>query len=89
MVRDAEARHPGASRDDLRAMVLALLRDEAPATQSMAAPMRRNHDAQDLRVIAQGGDAYAALLAAKVVTPPADDPLVIDPALDCFRSAIR
>lgn len=91
MVREAEARHPGASRDELRAIVLALLRGVAPRTEPtpIQESARRKDDAQDIRLIAVGGDAYAALLAAKVITTPADDPLVTDPALDSFRAAIR
>lgn len=80
MVREAEARRPGAIRDDLRAVVLALLRGEAsPAepTHSIAEALRRSNDAQDIRPIAEGGNAYAALLAAKVIVPPADDSFVL------------
>ena len=91
MVREAEARRPGAIRDDLRAVVLALLRGEAPPAEPMRAPesARKNDDAGDLRLIADGGDAYAALLAAKVITPPAEDPLVIDPTLNSCRAVSR
>jgi len=83
-------RHPDASLDELRAVVLALLRGEAPAAEqkTMPEPVRRKDSAQDLRLIANSGTAYAGLLAAKVITPPANDPLVTDPALDCFGAAM-
>ena len=92
MVHDAVARHPDASRDELGAVVLALLRGEAPppqATLPVAETLCRNEDARDLRGIAQDRDAYAALGVAKVITPPADDPLVVDPALERFRASDR
>ncbi|MBL9059940.1 MAG: ATP-binding protein, partial [Mangrovicoccus sp.] len=59
MFREAEARRPGAIRDDLRAAVLALLRGEAPPAEPMPASdsARKKDDAQDIRLIAEGGDA--------------------------------
>jgi hypothetical protein len=83
-----------AARDDLALIrpMLAPLRGGAPppqATLPVAETLCRNEDAQDLRGIAQGRDAYAALGVAKFITPPADDPLVVDPALERFRASDR